>query len=101
MLARLTRPWETATRSAAEVWAQPWLPGGLLLGFAIAYALTLLVEARMSGHFSGFWFVKQEELRDGLKKARLETRAAQTAVPSPASEQSDEELVTARVASLF
>ena len=102
VLARLTSPWETATRIAAEVWAQPWLPAGLLLGFAIAYALTLVVEARMSGHFSGFWFVKQEELRDGLKQARLDLKAAQAAVPSPApGRPDDEELVTARVASLF
>jgi hypothetical protein len=56
----------------------------------------------MSAHFSGFWFVKQEELRDGLKQARLDLKAAQAAVPSPAPEKSDgEELVTAQVASLF
>ena len=68
----------------------------------MAYALTLLVEARMSARFSGFWFVKQEELRDGLKQARLDIKAAQAAVPSPApGRPDDEELVTARSASLF
>ena len=78
VLARLTSLWETATRIAAEVWARPWsCPPACYSGFAIAYALTLVVEARMSGHFSGFWLVKQEELRDGLKQARLDLKAAQ------------------------
>ena len=36
--------------------------------------LTLFVDTRMSAAFSGFWFVKQEELRDALKQARVVTR---------------------------
>ena len=69
----------------------------------VAYALTLLVEARMSASFSGFWFLKQEELREGLKQARLDTRAAQGAAPPPAPPgmPGGEELVTAQSASLF
>ena len=55
---------------------------GLAVGFAIAYVLTLLVDTRMSAAFSGFWFVKQEELRDALKQARVDTREA-TAGPRP------------------
>jgi len=38
--------------------------------------LTLFVDTRMSAVFSGFWFVKQEELRDALKQARVDTREA-------------------------
>jgi len=63
-------------RFAREAWTQPWLFGGPAAGLAIAYALTLFVDARMSAVFSGFWFVKQEELRDALKQARVDTREA-------------------------
>jgi uncharacterized protein (DUF2235 family) len=79
--ATLTNLWETAIRVCAHMWAQPWLMAGLALGFAIAYALTLFVDRRLSAAFSGFWFVKQEELRDGLKQARQEARA-RLAAPS-------------------
>jgi uncharacterized protein (DUF2235 family) len=102
-LMSLMSPWETTARVAAGVWAHPWLPAGLLLGFLVAYMLTLLVEARMSASFSGFWFVKQEELRDGLKQARLDANTGQPPAPPPAPPglPGGEELVTAQGASLF
>ena len=81
-LASLTDPVDTVVRIAFEAWTQPWLFGGLAVGFAIAYMLTLFVDTRMSAAFSGFWFVKQEELRDALKQARVVTREA-TAGPRP------------------
>jgi hypothetical protein len=81
-LASLTDPLDTVVRIAREAWSKPWLFGGLAVGFAIAYVLTLFVDSRMSAAFSGFWFVKQEELRDALKQARVDTREA-TAGPRP------------------
>jgi len=75
-VASLTNPLDTLIRIAREAWTQPWLFGGLAAGFAIAYMLTLFVDTRMSAVFSGFWFVKQEELRDALKQARVDTREA-------------------------
>jgi uncharacterized protein (DUF2235 family) len=103
VLMGLTSPWETTARVAAGVWAHPWLPAGLLLGFLVAYVLTLLVETRMSASFSGFWFLKQEELRAGLKQARLDMRAVQAPAPPPAAPgmPGAGELVTAQSASLF
>jgi len=47
----------------------------------MAYLLTLFVDTRLSAEFSGFWFLKQEELRDALKQARVDTRAV--ALPWP------------------
>lgn len=81
-LASLTDPLDTLTRIAREAWTQPWLFGGLAVGFAIAYVLTLVVDSRISAAFSGFWFVKQEELRDALRQARVDTREA-AAGPRP------------------
>jgi hypothetical protein len=80
-IATLTDPLDTAGRIAGKAWAQPWLFGGLAIGFAMAYLLTLFVDTRLSAEFSGFWFLKQEELRDALKQARVDTRAV--ALPWP------------------
>jgi Uncharacterized alpha/beta hydrolase domain (DUF2235) len=77
----LTDPLDTAARIAGQTWRQPWLFGGLAGGFAIAYLLTLFVDTRMSAEFSGFWFLKQEHLRDALKQARVDTKAV--AAPRP------------------
>ncbi len=75
-VATLTDPLDTAGRIAGQAWEQPWLFGSLGVGFAIAYLLTLFVDRRMSAEFSGFWFLKQEELRDALKQARVDARAS-------------------------
>ena len=80
-IATLTDPLDTAGRIAGQAWAQPWRFGGLAIGFAMAYLLTLFVDTRLSAEFSGFWFLKQEELRDALKQARVDTRAV--ALPWP------------------
>jgi hypothetical protein len=47
----------------------------------MAYLLTLFVDTRMSAEFSGFWFLKQEDLRDALKQARVDTKAVAGARP--------------------
>jgi hypothetical protein len=102
-LMSLLSPWETTIRAAAGVWAQPSLPVGLLIGFLVAYVLTLVVEARMSRLFSGFWFQKQEALREGLKQARRGLTGTPGRVPSPAppGAPAGEALMTAQSASLF
>ena len=43
-----------------------WQCAGLLAG----YVMATLVDRRMESVFSGFWYPKQKELRDGLKQAR-------------------------------
>ena len=74
--ATVMNPADTMARIAIQSWQQPWLPGGLVLGFGVAYALTLFVDRRLSAEFSGFWFLKQEDLRERLKQARVQTKAA-------------------------
>ena len=77
-------PWEIAVRIATYAMAQPWLLAAVGLGLAAAYGLTLFVDNRLDEEFSGFWFVKQEELRDGLKRARQDVKALEpTPSPSP------------------
>ncbi|HJZ76014.1 MAG TPA: DUF2235 domain-containing protein [Vicinamibacterales bacterium] len=44
------------------------------LGFAAAYLIALFVDRRMESVFSGFWYPKQRELRDGFKQARRDSR---------------------------
>jgi T6SS, Phospholipase effector Tle1-like, catalytic domain len=41
-----------------------------VVGLLAAYAMSVLVDSRMESVFSGFWYPKQKELRDGLKHAR-------------------------------
>jgi hypothetical protein len=42
----------------------------------------VVVDTRISAAFSGFWFLKQQELPDALKQARVDTREA-SAGPRP------------------
>lgn len=52
---------------------QDWsLAGWLLVGFLLAYVLSLVADRRMSAWFSGFWYDLQPKLRDALKQARLD-----------------------------
>ncbi|HMF99555.1 MAG TPA: DUF2235 domain-containing protein [Vicinamibacterales bacterium] len=44
------------------------------VGFVAAYLIALLVDRRMESVFSGFWYPKQRELREGFKQARREAR---------------------------
>ena len=39
-------------------------------GLLSAYTVATLIDRRMGGVFSGFWYPKQKDLRDGLKNAR-------------------------------
>jgi len=39
-------------------------------GLLAAYVMAVLVERRLGGVFSGFWYPKQKDLRNGLKQAR-------------------------------
>jgi hypothetical protein len=39
-------------------------------GFLIAYVMATIVDRRMESVFSGFWYPKQKDLRNGLKQAR-------------------------------
>src|SRR6185503_14452475 len=79
-------PWEIGVRIAAYALAQPWLLSVVVLGLVTAYGLTLFVDNRLSEAFSGFWFVKQEDLRDGLKRARQDVKALDP-LPSPDAAQ--------------
>jgi hypothetical protein len=40
------------------------------VGLLAAYVMSVWVDRRMESVFSGFWYPKQKELRDGLKHAR-------------------------------
>lgn len=82
-VATFTNLWDTAARIGARAWTDSWLLSGLAAGFAIAYLLTLFVDHRLSTEFSGFWFVKQEELRTALKEAREQVKAAQGQAAGP------------------
>jgi len=58
--------------------AQDWsLAGWLLVGFLLAYVLSLVADRRMSAWFSGFWYDLQPKLRDALKQARREALAGE------------------------
>ena len=40
------------------------------VGFLAAYVMAALVDRQMESAFSGFWYPKQKQLRNGLKQAR-------------------------------
>ncbi len=51
----------------------------MLLGaFTLVYVMSLIVDRRLAATFSGFWYPKQTELRDNLKRARVLAKQEQS-----------------------
>jgi uncharacterized protein (DUF2235 family) len=68
----LSRPGDTLTTIALQLWQEPRLTMLMTAGFATSYILALMADRRMSACFSDAWFTKQPELRECLKRARAE-----------------------------
>jgi uncharacterized protein (DUF2235 family) len=72
VVALVSDPTSTTIRIASQIIKDRRLAALLAAGFVAAYLMMLSAGHRMASAFSGFWYPRQSQLRDALKRARLD-----------------------------
>jgi hypothetical protein len=78
----VSSPITTATEMVQTLVAEGLLLSLFLGGLVLAWIMATVTDTVMSRVFSQFWYGVQQPLRDGLKRARLDRRAADRGLPA-------------------
>ena len=71
----LLHPSATLSQIGSALWASPRPFAIVVIGLSTAFLLSAWVDAHLSREFSGKWYSVQNDLRNGLKAARVTTDA--------------------------